>query len=85
MKIVLHQCLRRFRLLALAIILLGIGEFANAQSNLLFNGSFESGNTAGWTTWGSALTANAGAARTESFGGLVTNRVFDWPTAVINA
>ena len=85
MKSAPHPCLRRFRLLALPLILLGIGGHTHAQSNLLSNGGFESGNTTGWVTWGSTLTASATAARTGSFGGLVTNRNFDWRTAVINA
>lgn len=67
------------------VVSLALPVSANAATNLLPNGGFELGNTTGWMVWGSTLAANAGAARTGNFGGLVTGRSFDWQTAVINA
>lgn len=75
----------RYCLRILLAFLFFCGHTLNAQSNLLTNPGFELGNTSGWTTWGSTLTASTAQVRSGSYSGLVTNRTADWQTAVINA
>ena len=67
------------------LMLLTANPAALAQMNLLSNGGFENGNTNGWVTWGSTLTATTTLKRTGNSAGLVSNRTADWQTAVVNA
>lgn len=72
--------------LGITLLALLIGTFTvSAQTNLLPNGGFESGNTSGWTTWGSSVAADSAVKRTGSFSGRVFNRTADWQTVVVNA
>jgi Carbohydrate binding domain len=74
-------CCRPLIVLGLLWFFSGLGF---TQTNLLTNPGFESGNTAGWSTWGCSLQVQASAAHTGSQGGQVTGRAAEWHSATRN-
>jgi GH35 family endo-1,4-beta-xylanase len=49
-----------------------------ADTNVLINPGFETGNTAGWTTWGCNLAASSAEAHVGTYSCLCTNRTKYW-------
>ena len=64
-------------LLATLVILFALS--GSAQTNLLSNPGFETGNTAGWFSWGPCtISAEANLVHSGGYAALVTNRTDTW-------